>query len=142
MIPANTPSVGQFSFQLKQGADTSICMTWLDDNGAPMNLTGYAMKMSIKPFINSTAIKLTISSADSSGSFIELGATAGTITLNFAHDDTAALQANGLAPNGPLVSGGGYVVPLGVYDLQYVDPSGKIGYLLEGEIGLDLMVTQ
>jgi hypothetical protein len=136
MIPANVPNVGQYSFNLKQGADASIAMTWLGDDGQPIDLTGFSMKMAIKPFINSTVSRLTLSSDDTTGSYIALGGSDGTIALNFASADTASLQANGL-----LAQGSGRVVQLGVYDLQYTDPDGNIGYLLEGSITLNLRVT-
>ena len=139
-IPSNVPSVGQFSYVLKQGADTSISMTWLDDNGNPINLTGFSMKLAIRSFIGSPVALLTLSSATNTGSYIALGGSAGTITLNFAHADTAALQTVGL-PVPSLIGGGARVFPLGVYDLQYTDPAGNVGYLLEGSVSLDPQVT-
>lgn len=140
-IPSNVPSVGQFSYVLKQGADTSISMTWLSDDGVtPVNLTGFAMKLAIRSFIGSPVALLTLSSATNTGSYIALGGSAGTITLNFAHADTAAFQSTGL-PLQSLIGGNARVFPLGVYDLQYTDPSGNVGYLLEGSVSLDPQVT-
>jgi hypothetical protein len=52
-IPSTVPSVGQFSFVVKQGSDLSISMTWLDNNGNPINLTGFSMKMVIRAFLGS-----------------------------------------------------------------------------------------
>lgn len=138
-IPSNVPSVGLFNFVIKQGSDLSISMTWLDDNGNPINLTGFAMKLAIRAFIGSPIALLTLSSANNTGSYIALGGTAGTITLNFAHTDTAALQTVGLPL--PSLIGNARVFPLGVYDLQYTDPSGNVGYLLEGSVSLDPQVT-
>lgn len=136
-VPSNVPTVGQFSFTLKAGADTSISMTWLDDNGVPLNLTGYSMKMQIRAFLGSPVALLTLSSASTSGSYIALGGSAGTITLIFSHTDTATLQGNGQ----PTTSAGSRVTPLGVYDLQYTDVSGNVGYLIEGSINIDRQVT-
>lgn len=138
-IPSNVPSVGQFSFVIKQGSDLSISMTWLDDNGNPINLTGFAMKLAIRSFIGSPVALLTLSSANNTGSYIALGGSTGTITLNFAHADTASLQSNGLPL--PNLVGTARVFPLGVYDLQYTDPLGNVGYLLEGSVSLDPQVT-
>ena len=39
MAITTNSGVGSFSFTIKQGGDFSLSMTWLDDNGAPMNLT-------------------------------------------------------------------------------------------------------
>lgn len=139
-IPSNVPSVGLFNFVIKQGSDLSISMTWLDDNGNPINLTGFAMKLVIRSFIGSPVALLTLSSATNTGSYIALGGSAGTITLNFAHADTAGLQSNGIPLPG-FISSGARVYPLGVYDLQYTDPSGNVGYLLEGSVSLDPQVT-
>ena len=140
-IPSTVPSVGQFSFVVKQGSDLSISLTWLDDNGNPINLTGFAMKMVIRAFLGSPVALLTLSSANNTGSYIALGGAAGTITLNFAHADTAGLQSNGIPLPGNPLFGGARVYPLGVYDLQYTDPLGNVGYLLEGSVSLDPQVT-
>ncbi|WP_156773698.1 hypothetical protein [Paraburkholderia tropica] len=136
-VPSNVPTVGQFSFTLKQGSDLAISMTWLDDTGAPINLTGYSMKMQIRAFFGSSVALLTLSSSASTGSYIALGGTAGTITLNFAHVDTATLQGNGQ----PSTTPGARVLPVGVYDLQFTDSAGNVGYLIEGAVSIDRQVT-
>lgn len=133
--------VAPFSFTLKQGSDLTISMTWLDDNGNPMNLTGYSMKLTIRAFTSSPIALLTLLSTVATGSYIGLGGAAGTISLIFNHVDTGAFVANGLPqPSNPVV-GGLRVYPLGVYDLQFTDPTGKVGYLLEGNVSLDPQVT-
>lgn len=133
--------VASFNFAVKQGADLTISMTWLNDAGAAMNLTGYAMELTIRSFVTSPVSLLTMSSAASTGSYIALGGTAGTIDLIFNHVDTGAFVANGLPqPSNPII-GGLRAYPLGVYDLQFTDPSGNIGYLLEGTVSLDPRVT-
>jgi hypothetical protein len=134
--------VGQFSFTLKQAADTTISMTWYSDAGAtPVNLTGYSMALTIRAFVSSTVALLSLNSSTptSGGSVIQLGGTAGTINLVFAHTDTAGLPASGVTSPNSL--GGLPVYPLGVYDLQYTDPSGNVNYLLEGAISIDPRVT-
>lgn len=140
MAVTATSGVAQWSFTLKQGADWSASMTWSDDNGAPINLTGYSMKLTIRAFINSTVALLTLSSANTTGSHIVLGGTSGTIALIFAHADTATLTPVGLALPGSLLTGA-RVYALGVYDLQFTDPTGQVGYLLEGSVSLDPQVT-
>lgn len=133
--------VAPFSFTLKQGSDLTISMTWLNDAGAPMNLTGYSMELTIRSFVTSPVSLLTMSSAASTGSYIALGGIAGTIDLIFNHVDTGVFVANGLPqPSNPVV-GGLRVYPLGVYDLQFTDPAGNVGYLLEGSVSLDPQVT-
>lgn len=122
--------VAIFSFTLKQGADLTISMTWLDDNGLPMDLTGYVMALSIIGFGIFTNPLLTLLSTSSTGSRIVLGGTAGTIDLVFSRVDTGAFVAGSLR-----------VYQMGLYDLKYTDPAGEVGYLLEGTVSLDPKVT-
>jgi hypothetical protein len=141
MATTTNSGVGIFNFVLKQGADWSPVITWNDDNGAPLNLTGYHMKMTIRAFAASPIALLTLDSASSTGSRIVLGGTAGTIELIFTHADTAALAPIGLPLPGSPIFGGARVYALGVYDLQFTDPTGEVGYLLEGSVSIDPQVT-
>lgn len=134
-------SIAQFNFQIKQGSDLSISMTWNDDSGNPINLTGYSMKLEIRSYTGSPTALLTLSSANSTGSYIALGGTAGTIDLIFAHADTAGLSPVGLPTPGSPIAIGPRAYQLGVYDLQFTDPTGNVGYLLEGSVSLDAQVT-
>lgn len=137
MAVTTNSGVGSYSFTIKQGSDFSLSMTWLDDNSNPMNLTGYSMSMAIARGVGLTPL-LTITSAASTGSRIVLGGTAGTIEIIIADADTAALTASGLF----LPSLTNYpVFKLGLYDLKYTDPSGSVGYLLEGLVSLDPRTT-
>lgn len=142
-MAANSGSpVATWNFTLKAGANTSITMTWSDDNDQPMNLTGYTMEMVIRAFVGSPVALLTLSSQSAAGSRIVLGGTAGTIELIFAAADTVNLHGIGLPlPSNPGL-GGLPVSRLGVYDLQYTDPNGEIDYLLEGSVSLDPWVTE
>lgn len=141
MATTTGSGVANFSFTLKQGADLTISMTWLNDAGAPMNLTGYSMKLEIRSYTGSPTTLLILSSANNMGSYIALGGTAGTISLIFAHADTAGLSPVGLPTPGAPIATGPRTYPLGVYDLQFIDPTGDIGYLLEGSVSLDAQVT-
>jgi hypothetical protein len=133
--------VAQFNFTLKQGADTPISMIWFNDNQQPMDLTEYSMLMQIRAFQSSPVVLLSLSSANDTGSYIALGGQAGTIDLIFAHADTATLATNGQPSFSPIQQGL-RTVQVGVYDLQFTDPTGQIGYLLEGTVSLDPWVTQ
>lgn len=142
MATTTNSGVAQFNFALKQGSDFQIPMTWLMDDGVtPMNLTGYSMLLQIRAFQSSSIVLLSLSSENTSGSYIALGGTAGTITLIFAHADTAVLMPNG-SPSSNVLSSALKVGQVGVYDLQFTDPSGNIGYLIEGSVSLDPWVTQ
>ena len=138
MAITTNSGVGSYSFTIKQGANFSLSMTWLDDSGNPMNLTGYSMALSIARGVGLTPL-LTVSSAASTGSRIVLGGTAGTIDIEFDDADTALLFSSGLPPLPTLTN---YpVFKLGLYDLKYTDPSGNVGYLLEGIVSLDPRTT-
>ncbi|HDR9199683.1 TPA: hypothetical protein QDB48_000970 [Burkholderia vietnamiensis] len=139
-MDANSSAVGQFNFQLKQGSDTEISMTWLQDDGVtPMSLVGYSMELTIRAFVSNAAALLSMNSTAQSGSRIVLGGAAGTIDLIFDAADTAALPLGAVSVGNQF--GGLPVYQLGVYDLRFTDPSGSIGYLLEGSITLDPRVT-
>ncbi|CAE6859629.1 hypothetical protein R69746_07749 [Paraburkholderia aspalathi] len=139
MALPSSPPVAVWNFTLKQGADTSISMTWLQSDGVtPLNLTGYSMKLAIKASASSPTALLTLTSAANTGSRIVLGGTAGTINLIFARADTAALVASGL-PNVNLI--GTPLYQVGAYDLQYTDNAGNVNYLLEGTVSLDPQIT-
>ncbi|HEX7911810.1 MAG TPA: hypothetical protein VF534_27465 [Paraburkholderia sp.] len=137
---ATAPSgVGQFSFCLKQNSDTTLACAWTN-NGAPVDLTGYQMALTIRAFVNSPIALLSLTSSTQSGSRIVIGGNTGLFSIVFAHADTVGLVANGLATSNPL-TGGLPISQLGVYDLQTIDPSGNIGYPFEGQISLDPRVT-
>jgi hypothetical protein len=138
-MATTTSGIGQFNFTLKQSADTTITATWLDDTGNAMNLTGFSMALTIRAFVSSPIAVLSLTSSAVSGSRIVLGGTSGTISIIFTHTDTADLPATGATASGSF--GGFPSYPLGVYDLQYTDPSGNVGYLLEGSVSLDPRVT-
>jgi hypothetical protein len=141
MAVTTTSGVAPWNFAIKAGSDLTISMTWNNDAGQPMNLTGYSMILTIRSFVSSSVAILTLSSSASSGSRIVLGGTAGTIQLIFSHVDTVGLTPSGL-PTSNTLGNGLPVSPLGVYDLQYTDNNGNIGYLLEGSVSLDPWVTQ
>lgn len=98
------------------------------------------MKMMIKAFANSPISLLTLTSTATTGSHIELGGTAGTINLVFAGADTAAIQPIGPPMQNPLALDIP-VYKIGVYDLYFVDATGKGGYLIQGSVTLEQQVT-
>ena len=141
MATTTGSGVAIWNITIKQNSDWSPTITWLDDNGAPVNLTGYSMKLEIKAFAASPISLITLSSSGSSGSRIVLGGTAGTIQLIFAHADTASLSPIGLPIPGSPILGGVQTFALGVYDLQYTDPTGNQEYLVQGTVSLNQAVT-
>ena len=136
MATTTNSGIPIWNFTLKQGADQSFPSLWTDDNGNPVNLTGYLMELTIRAFVGSPVAILTLSSANNSGSYISLGGTTGVFEPIFASADTALLTGVGLPSPGLLTNGLG-IQKLGVYDLKFVPPDGLVGYLYEGTVSLD-----
>lgn len=112
---------GQHTFVVEQGATFSATVTWLDESGVAVDLTGYSARMQARP---SAAADYTILSL-TSGAGITLGGTAGTIALLMDAADT-----DDLTP-------GRYV-----YDLELVSGAGTITRLLEGTLRVTAEVTR
>jgi hypothetical protein len=141
MAVTTDSGVPTWNFTIKQSADWSPSLAWTDDNGNPVNLSGCSMKLMIKAYATSSVSLLTLSSSASSGSRIVLGGTTGIYTLVFAHADTAALPVSG-APTPNLLQSGLPAVALGVYDLQFIDVNGDVGYLFKGNVSIEPSVTE
>lgn len=111
---------GNYDFKIYQGATFSRVITWKDESGALVDLTGYSARMQIRKKIDGDSIiELTTSNGR-----ITLGGAAGTITLNISATDTAALLSNG------------------VYDLELVASGNIVTRLLEGSVTLSREVTK
>lgn len=76
-------AAGKYSFIIEQGATTNFQINWNDENGSPMDLSGYQAKMQIRPQIESTTAFLTLSSSlsDGCGTGINLSGSNGTTPL-------------------------------------------------------------
>lgn len=140
MASTATSRIAIFAIPLKQGADLTIPMVWADDGGDPMNLTGYSMRLQIRTIGLGPTPLLTLDSNSQSGSRIALGGTSGQIDLVFAHADTAGLSPTGLPLPGTNLRGPG-IFQIGVQDLKYTDPNGKVDYLFSGPVYLEPSAT-
>lgn len=112
---------GVYDFTIRQGGTFSRRLTWKDDAGAPINLTGFTARMQIRtPENGSILLSLTTENGG-----IVLGGVAGTITLAITAAATAALD---------------WVY--GRYDLELISAGGEVTPLLEGRVILDREVTR
>lgn len=88
----------------------------------PVDLTGCQARMQVRSKVDSADVLLELSTANGR---IELGGTAGTLTLSLSATDTAALAWT-----------------LGVYDLEIVHPDATVRRLLAGGVKVSPEVTR
>ena len=79
---------GQYHIITDQGATFTRQLTWKDDTGAAVNLTGYTARMQLRTSVQNDSVVLELT--DSNGR-IALGGTAGTITLTVTAADMTTL---------------------------------------------------
>jgi hypothetical protein len=111
-------SAGTYDFTIEQGATFQRTFTWKDNNGNPINLTGYSAKMELKDSHGNLLLTLL------SGTDVTLGGSAGTIAVEIAAATTAALTFD-----------------TANYDLRLTDASGTVTRLLSGIVTLSDGVT-
>jgi hypothetical protein len=113
--------VATLNLTFPQGATWSLALTWNDDDGDPINLTGYTARMQVRITYGAAATILSLAN----GSGITLGGAAGTITLSVAATTTAT------------VNSGTYV-----YDLELQSGGGEVTRLVEGTLEVTPEVTR
>ena len=123
------PDVPRVDDTIKQGAPWDLFMTIKDDNGAPVNLTGYKGRMQIREAPNGDLIvELTTTTQPSGFSAgngkMVLGGAAGTIASTLTKADTAALAFE-----------------RATYDLFLFDGADLPIPIIEGILTLDPQVT-
>lgn len=109
-----------YDIEIEKGATFSLVLTWKDENGSPIDLTGYSAKMQVRSSPTATDV---ITEFSTTNARIALGGSAGTITLSMTAADTAAITKT-----------------KGVYDLELISGS-TVTRLLEGSILFDAAVT-
>ncbi len=115
------PIAGKLDLVIEQGADFTRTLTFTDSGGAAINITGYTFRMQGRVNKSSTTTLFNYGTAQ----FTITGGTAGVVALSVAGSITAA-----------------YDFDTGVYDMEWVTPSGAIKRILEGNITLSREVTR
>ncbi len=115
-------TAGKHDFIIEKGASFQRVITWSDDLGDPINLTGYSANMQVRTSV--TADDIEIELTDQNGKIV-LGGTLGTITLSIADEDTATLNAGTF-----------------LYDLNLISSGGQTTRLIEGNIHIRHGVTK
>ena len=112
---------GVLHITIEQGTTFNPVMTWKDENGDAINLTGYSARMQIRADIDDAVI---IHESTTENLEIALGGTAGTITFNI---DAATTEA--------------FTFDTAVYDLELVNGP-IVNRLLRGDVILSKEVTR
>lgn len=112
---------GDYNINIEQGATFERTITVTDEEGTPINLTGYTARMQIRPEIDSSTIFAELTTENN---LIVLGETPGTISLTINASTTSSMTREG------------------VYDLEIISSGGKIYRLLKGLVRIDHEVTR
>lgn len=116
-------TAGQYDITIEQGATFERTLTWNDQNGSPINLTGYTARMHVRRTHYDNGTPLLTLTTENGG--ITLGGAAGTIALTVSATATSAVTAAS-----------------GVYDLELVSAGGRVTRLLEGSVDFTPEVTR
>lgn len=115
---------GIYDLNIEQGASWTFDMTWKDDQGDPVDLTGYSARMKVrKSYQSSVVLALTTADGD-----ITLGGVLGTIEIAASATTTSEIPIdyNSLSINS------GKQCQVMVYDLELESGSGTVTRLLQG----------
>ena len=114
-------ALSTYDIATEQGSTYGSVVTYEDDNGDPVNLTGYTASMQVRTYAGAAVPSLTL--ASSSG--LTTGGAAGTIAISILASALSAVRA------------GGYV-----YDLEIQSPGGVVTKLLSGKFTIEQEVTR
>lgn len=117
-------TAARLDIKIEQGATYDFTAT-VRSGGAYMDLTGYTARMSIRKHPESATALIALVSPAVAGTGIDLGGVAGTVRVQIAAVDTAALDFF-----------------IAYYDLEIVSAAGKVTRLLEGRVTLSREVTK
>lgn len=128
-------AAGRYLLTIEQGATTDLLLEYKDSNGNPVDLTGYAARMQIRPSVDSSTVYLSltqVTGSDGTGlnlrpmsSSVTLPQTSGSIGLFISAASSSALNFTE-----------------GVYDIELNSPGGIVTRLLEGIVKLSKEVTR
>lgn len=113
---------GTLHITIEQGATFDPSLTWRDQNGALIDLSGFAARMQVRATVEDAIVLLEATSANGK---LVVGGASGTITFNVPAVETAALDFE-----------------TAVYDLEVESGSGVVTRLLKGDVFLSLEVTR
>lgn len=115
-------SAGIYNFDIEQGIPFARIMNIKDAAGVALNLTGYSARMHIRPYVSSTEILISATTANNK---LILTPLTGVLTLSLSEEDTKLLTYS-----------------KSVYDIELLDTAGAPVRLLQGSITVSREVTR
>jgi hypothetical protein len=112
---------GDYNINIQQGATFERVLTVTDNEGNPLDLTGYAARMQIRPEKDSATIYAELTTENN---LITIDGLSGKISLTINAITTSQMTREG------------------VYDLEIISSGGKIYRLLQGIVRIDHEVTR
>lgn len=110
---------GKYNLYVYRGATFSRVITWKDESGALIDLTGFTARLQMRETVESSTPFLTLTTENGG---ITLGDTAGTITLQATADATSAIVATSGVYDLELVAGNGITVTRLIEGLVFISP--------------------
>lgn len=95
-----------YQLEINQGADLEISFILNNENGTPINLTGYTARMQLRTSYNSATVEMELTTANGR---IVITPLLGKIALNAPASITTNLVAQQYVYDLEMVSGSGYV---------------------------------
>jgi hypothetical protein len=116
---------------IEQGKSVSWAYTLLDDQGAPLDITGYTARMHVRATFNSTPKLLTLTTENGK---ISNGGVTGQFTNTLLPEDTAYGIGTGVKVSGESLEA--------VYDYEVVNTNGDVLLIDKGTFTVNREVTR
>ena len=117
------PLYGALDFDIPQGATFALPLTWQNEDGTPVNLTGYTARMQIRAKLEDAAFLLELTTGNAR--IVLTVPASGKFELRLTAAETAALTWT-----------------RGVYDLDLVSSGGAVTRLVSGIVRVSPEVTR
>lgn len=112
-------AAANYDLYIEQGATFTLSLIWKDDEGTPIDITGYVARMQIRQNYDTEPV---ISLTDGDG--IVLGGVAGTIDITITDEQTTDIE-----------------IIRGKYDLE-LELAGVVTRLIQGQVEISREVTK
>jgi hypothetical protein len=110
---------------VEQGSTWRVVLTVYDEDGDPVDLTGYTARMQVREAVDSLSPVFSLTTPEGSPGGITITGPAGQVELLIPDETSTA-----------------WTWTFGVYDLELVSPDGDVDRLLKGEFEVDREVTR